>query len=81
MDFAHTDKVRLLQQRLTAFMVEHVYPAEPVFFAEIQESRRQGNPWVPTVIMEELKEKARAVGLWNLFLPQSERGAGILDEG
>ncbi len=77
MDFAHTDKVRLLQQRLTAFMVEHVYPAEPVFFAEIQESRRQGNPWVPTVIMEELKEKARAVGLWNLFLPQSERGAGL----
>jgi len=77
MVFAHTDKVKVLQQRVGAFMDEHIYPNEPKFFAEVEENRKKGNAWVPTVIMEELKEKARAVGLWNLFLPQSERGAGL----
>lgn len=77
MDFAHSDKVKMLQQRVTAFMDEHIYPNEPKFFAEVQENRNKGNAWVPTVIIEELKEKARAVGLWNLFLPQSTRGAGL----
>lgn len=77
MDFSHSDKVVALQQRVGAFMDEYIYPSEAKFFAEIQANRERGNAWVPTLIIEELKEKARAQGLWNLFLPQSERGAGL----
>jgi acyl-CoA dehydrogenase len=76
-DFAHSDKVTDLQAQVTRFMKERVYPAEPVFAAELAENRRKGNPWVPTSIMEELKKAARAAGLWNLFLPESELGAGL----
>ena len=77
MDFAYSDKVRTLQKRLEAFMDEHVYPNEAVFDAEVEANRRRGNPWVPTRILEDLKEKARAAGLWNLFLPESQLGAGL----
>ena len=77
MDFSHSDKVRDLQRRVTAFMDEHVYPSEAKFFAEVQANRERGNAWVPTTVIEELKERARAQGLWNLFLPQSTRGAGL----
>ncbi len=77
MDFSHSDKVRDLQQRVTAFMDEHIYPSEAKFFAEVQANRERGNAWVPTAVIEELKERARAQGLWNLFLPQSTRGAGL----
>ena len=77
MDFSHSDKVKGLQKRVGAFMDEHVYPNEKTFYAEIEENRKKGNPWVPTVIIEELKEKARAADLWNLFLPESPRGAGL----
>ncbi len=77
MDFAYSDKVRDLAARLTRFMDENVYPAEPVFAAEVDANRRRGNPWVATTIMEALKAKARAAGLWNLFLPESEYGAGL----
>ncbi len=77
MDFAYSPKVRDLQQRLNAFMDEHVYPNEDVFHDEVEANRARGNPWVPTVVIEQLKDKARAAGLWNLFLPQSERGAGL----
>ncbi len=77
MDFDYTPKVKDLQKRLNAFMDEHIYPSEDAFHAEVEANRAKGNPWVPTVIMEQLKEKARAAGLWNLFLPQSERGAGL----
>jgi acyl-CoA dehydrogenase len=76
-DFAYSDKVRDLQARLTRFMEENVYPAEPVFAAEVDENGRRGNAWVPTRIMDELKAKARAAGLWNLFLPESDLGAGL----
>ena len=77
MDFEYSPKVRDLQQRLNAFMDEHIYPNEEVFDEEVAANRARGNPWVPTVIIEQLKEKALAAGLWNLFLPQSERGAGL----
>ncbi len=77
MEFAHTAKVKDLQQRVTAFMDAHVYPNEAAFHDEVETNRRAGNPWVPTKIMEELKEKARAAGLWNLFLPESSLGAGL----
>jgi len=73
MDFSHSPRVRALQDRLTAFMDEHIYPAEPRFFAEVA----TGDRWQPTAVMEELKAKAREAGLWNLFLPESDRGAGL----
>jgi len=73
MDFEYTPKVKDMQARLLAFMDEHIYPNEARFFAEIAENRAKGNAWVPTQIVEELKPKALAAGLWNLFLPKSTR--------
>src|SRR6478672_587271 len=73
MDFAHSPKVKDLQARLTAFMAAHVYPNEKRFLDEVGE----GDRWQPTPIVDELKVKARAEGLWNLFLPESEYGAGL----
>ena len=77
MDFEYSPKVKDLQKRLNVFMDQHIYPNEDAFHAEVEANRAKGNPWVPTVIMEQLKDKSRAAGLWNLFLPQSERGAGL----
>lgn len=77
MDFQYSPKVLALRARLIAFMDEHIYPNEPVFFAEIEANRQAGNAWIPTKIVEELKAKARAADLWNLFLPESELGAGL----
>ena len=77
MEFAHSDKVKDLQARVTRFMEERIYPAEPVFAAEVAENRRRGNPWLATAIMEELKAAAHAAGLWNLFLAESAYGAGL----
>jgi acyl-CoA dehydrogenase len=77
MDFSYSDKVRHLQQRVSAFMDEFVYPAEARFHEEIENNRRGGNPWQISQVMEELKRRARAAGLWNLFLPESELGAGL----
>ena len=77
MEFAHSEKVTRLQARVRAFMEAHVYPAEARFAAEVQANRRKGDPWIPTDVMEELKAQARARGLWNLFLPESEHGAGL----
>jgi len=73
MHFDYTDKVKGLRERLLAFMDEHIYPNESRFFAEIATNRAKGNAWTPTTLIEELKPKARAAGLWNLFLPQSKR--------
>jgi len=77
MDFAYSDTVKDLQRRVSAFMEQHVYPAEERFHAEIAENRRNGNAWQPTRVMEELKAKAKADGLWNLWLPESNHGAGL----
>ena len=73
MDFAYSPKVQELRERVTAFMDAYVYPAEPVFERQVSE----GDRWQPTAIMEELKARAKAEGLWNLFLPESELGAGL----
>ncbi len=77
MDFDYSPKVKELAARLTRFMDDNVYPAEPAFAAEVEENRRRGNAWVPTKVMEALKAKARREGLWNLFLPDSDYGAGL----
>ncbi len=73
MQFEHSARSKELQQRLTAFMVEHVLPNERV----AEEQIGAGDRWQPTAIVEELKARARAAGLWNLFLPDSELGAGL----
>jgi acyl-CoA dehydrogenase len=73
MDFDFPAKVIELQERLRAFMDAHVYPNEQRFDEEVAE----GNRWQPTSLVEDLKTKAKAAGLWNLFLPASDRGAGL----
>ena len=73
MNFDYSDKVKGLQARLLAFMDEHIYPNEPRFFKEVAANRAKGNAWIPTQLVEELKPKARAAGLWNLFIPHSPR--------
>jgi len=77
MDFMHSPRVRELQSRLLAFMDEHVFPAERRFHDEVAANKARGNGWIPTEVMEELKDEARAAGLWNLWLPESELGAGL----
>jgi acyl-CoA dehydrogenase len=77
MDFAYSARTKELQHKLTAFMEAHVYPAEKAFHDEVAANRAAGDAWKPTKVMEELKKKARAQGLWNLFLPESQLGAGL----
>ncbi len=71
--FAKSDKVRDLEARLSAFMEDHIYPNEARYFREAEDL----GPWSVYPVIEELKPKARAAGLWNLFLPDSHRGAGL----
>src|SRR5438105_7217638 len=73
MEFDYSPKVKDLQARLSAFMDAHIYPNEQRFHAEVEE----GDRWQPTRLIEELKAKAKSTRLWNLFLPQSEHGAGL----
>jgi acyl-CoA dehydrogenase len=73
MHFAHSEKVQELQEKLSAFMDQHIYPNEQLYYRQI----REGDRWQPVPIIEELKPKARAAGLWNLFLPDPEWGAGL----
>ena len=77
MNFDYSPKVEALRERLVAFMAARVYPNERRFRDEVEANRAKGNPWIPTQLVEELKVEARAAGLWNLFLPQSARGAGL----
>ena len=74
MNFEYSDKVKDLQKKVSAFMQEHVNPRESRFFEEIAENRAKGNAWIPTRIVEELKPKARAAGLWNLWQPKDHGG-------
>jgi acyl-CoA dehydrogenase len=73
MNFERSPAAADLDRRLAAFMDEHVYPNEATFHRQIAD----GDRWQPTEIVEHLKVKARAAGLWNLFLPASEYGAGL----
>ena len=69
MDFEYSPKVKELQKRLTAFMDEHIYPNEKAWYDHCHGPNR----WQPVPVIEELKPKAHAAGLWNLFLPRSPR--------
>ncbi|MEO8653850.1 MAG: acyl-CoA dehydrogenase family protein [Ramlibacter sp.] len=77
MDFSYSAKTAALQQRVMAFVNDHVKPAEAEFKAEMDAFRAEGNPWRGTRAMEKLKDRARSAGLWNMFLPDSEMGAGL----
>jgi len=71
-NFEFNEKTKDLQRRLQAFMDEYVYPNEKRFQEDIERER-----WKPARVIEELRPKARAAGLWNLFLPNDESGAGL----
>ncbi len=75
MNFEYSDKVKDLQKKVSAFMQQHVIPQEGRFFEEIAQNRAKGDAWIPTRIVEELKPKARAAGLWNLWQPKDHGGA------
>ena len=77
MEFQHTDKVKDLLERVTKFMDDHVYEGEKVYADQMTEFRNQGNPWQVPPVLDELKAKAKAEGLWNLFLPDSQWGPGL----
>jgi acyl-CoA dehydrogenase len=77
MDFTFSDRSLALQDRLRAFMDRHVYPQEHRYEEEREAATAAGKRWSPVPLIEELKPLARREGLWNLFLPQSEHGAGL----
>ncbi|MBV61186.1 acyl-CoA dehydrogenase family protein [Abyssibacter profundi] len=72
--FEHSDKTKDLIARVKAFMDEHIYPNEHRYHEEVNAG---DDRWQPTQVVEEMKAKAKAAGLWNLFLPESEHGAGL----
>ena len=73
MHFEYNDKTKELQARIAAFMEAHIYPNEEAIIQQIAD----GDRWQPIPMLETLKDKARSEGLWNFFLPESERGAGL----
>ncbi|MEQ1597043.1 MAG: acyl-CoA dehydrogenase family protein [Casimicrobium sp.] len=77
MDFQHSDKVKQYQAQLLKFFDEHIYPNEHRFEQDIAENTKAGKRWTPTRIIEELKPIAKAQGLWNLFCPHDQYGAGL----
>ena len=89
MDFNYSERTASLQARVRAFMAEHIYPAEPAYWQELEANTAAGRRWTPLQTIEGLKPKAHAAGLWNLFLPPSaegassrtsERGAGLSNQ-
>ena len=89
MDFSYSERTAALQARVKAFMAEHIYPAEPAYWQELEANTAAGRRWTPLQTIEGLKPKAHAAGLWNLFLPPSaegassrttERGAGLSNQ-
>jgi len=73
-DFGYTPRIEEWRQRLLAFMDSHIYPAEPVYEEQM---RAAGDPYFHPPIVEELKAEARRLGLWNLFIPGEQWGAGL----
>ncbi|KNZ33170.1 MAG: acyl-CoA dehydrogenase [Methylibium sp. NZG] len=80
MDFSYSPRTQELQARLLRFMDEHIYPAEAAYHAEIDANTAAGKRWTPLQTIETLKPKARAQGLWNLFLPESDYGVGLTNQ-
>ena len=80
MDFSYSPKTQALRERVMAFMDEHVFPNEQRYHHEQAANTAAGTRWKPLPLIEDLKVKARAAGLWNLFLPESERGSGLTNQ-
>jgi acyl-CoA dehydrogenase len=80
MDFGYSPRTQELQAKVTRFMEEHVVPNEQRYWDELQANTDAGKRWTPLQVIEDLKPKARAQGLWNLFLPESEYGAGLTNQ-
>ncbi len=74
MDFSPTPRAADLRDRVSAFMADHVDPIEEDYHRDLAEARLAGTQWTPLPVIEELKAKARAQGLWNLFLPKEHAG-------
>ena len=74
MDFAPSPRAAALREKVAAFLREEIEPIEPAYHRDLAEARRQGTQWTPLPVIEELKSKARARGLWNLFLPEEHAG-------
>jgi alkylation response protein AidB-like acyl-CoA dehydrogenase len=77
MDFDYTPRMKEWIRRVSDFMDKHVYPAEAIYNDQMSEARAKGNPWIVVPVVEDLKAKAKAAGLWNLFLNESSHGAGL----
>ena len=80
MDFGYSPRTQQLREAVMAFMDEHIFPNEGRYWAELEANTAAGKRWTPLALIEELKPKARAAGLWNLFLPDSELGAGLSNQ-
>jgi len=77
MDFDYSPRQKEWMARVQAFMDAHVYAAEQTYHDQMNDARAKGNPWIVVPVVEELKAKAKKQGLWNLFLNESENGAGL----
>ncbi len=77
MDFSHSPVAQELMQRVSAFMAEHIAPNVAQYMAQIDEANGDWTQWKVPPLMEEWKAKAKAEGLWNLFLPDADYGAGL----
>ena len=75
MDFAPSPRARDLAARVADFMATEITPAEPAYHRDLEEARRSGDPWTPLPLLADLQAKARAQGLWNLFLPREHAGS------
>ncbi|TAK82427.1 MAG: acyl-CoA dehydrogenase, partial [Aquabacterium sp.] len=80
MDFAFSSRTQQLLDHVRSFMDKHVYPNEARYWEELEANTAAGKRWTPLPVIEELKPLARERGLWNLFLPDSERGAGLTNQ-
>lgn len=80
MDFSYSPKTQALREQLLAFMDAHIYPNEARVHEELEANTASGRRWTPLQTIEQLKPKARAQGLWNLFLPDSQLGAGLSNQ-
>ena len=77
MNLEQTDRVKDLIVQVSKFMDDHIWPAEEIYATQMDSFREEGNPWRVPPVIEELKTKAKAQGLWNFFLPESQNGFGL----
>ncbi len=77
MDFDYSPRQREWMSRVGDFIQQNIVPAEATYGQQMEDARKKGNPWIVVPVVEELKAKAKKQGLWNLFLNESEHGAGL----